>query len=76
MYLVKFDFFGIIEIYLNFSVLDDWIRIFGYNFVRKDCDFCGGGVLIYFKEDFIVYFVYVWDRLNIEVLWLNIIMRF
>lgn len=44
--------------------------------MRKDCDFCGGGVLIYFKEDFIVYFVYVWDRLNIEVLWLNIIMRF
>lgn len=53
--MVKFDLLGITETHLNPSTSDDWIRMSGYNFVKKDRDSCGGGVLIYFKEDLTVY---------------------
>ena len=75
LYLVKFDLLGITETHLNSSVSDDWIRISGYNFARKDRDSRGGGVLIYFKEDLTVYPAHAWDRPNIEASWLNITMR-
>ena len=72
---VKFDLLGITETHLNSSISDDWIRVSGYNFVRNDRDFRGGGVLIYFKEDLTVYPAHVWERPNIEASWLNITVR-
>lgn len=53
---VKWDILGIIEIYLIVFILDNLLRIFGYDFVRKDrFSFKGGGVLIYYYECLIVY---------------------
>lgn len=46
LYVVKFDLLGITETHLNSSISDDWIKISGYNLVRRDRDSCGGGVLI------------------------------
>lgn len=64
------------EIYLREDILDDWININGYRFVRRDCDLgFGGGVLIYFKVNFIVYLVICWNCIDLEVIWLNVILR-
>lgn len=72
---VNFDLFGITETHLNSSTSDDWIRISGYNFARKDRTSCGGGVLIYFKEDLTVYPVNIWDGSVLEATWLNVTIR-
>ena len=71
----KFDLLGITETHLNPSISDDWIRISGYNIVRKDRDSRGGGVLIYFKEDLTVHPAPSWERSNLEATWLNITIR-
>ena len=75
LYVVKFDLLGITETHLNSSISDDWIKISGYNLVRRDRDSCGGGVLIYFKEDLTVHPALSWERSNMEATWLNVTMR-
>ena len=61
---VKFDLLGITQTHLNSSVSDDWITIPGYNLVWRDRDSCGGGVLIYFKQDLTVYPVPSWVEIQ------------
>ena len=42
-----------VETWLNSTVLDKELQIDGYNFFRRDRGSRGGGVLMYFKSNFV-----------------------
>lgn len=75
---VKFDILGVIEIYLIEDILNELIRIFGYNMVRRDRlnGLKGGGVVIYYCDNLNIFEDLKWNIYqDFEVVWINIIIR-